>query len=281
MATKFTYSISNDTKNGDVVQSSLYNEIINSNITIALESVNSEGDVLEINFNTDLSAGEETTLDGIIADHEAVYSDVTPPVMDDGRPIVRADTRPIDYETYFTMAGDSTGIGTGEALRWDWSNSDNDYDGPGVPSGYKCKKIDLTFICPIHSKDGSIYFFDVPWGCYVQLDVVVPAGNYYPNDAGSIPASALGLSGSQMYAYATTEVDYQRFVNKHYIYGDCPMGDELNAEGCSVNAIPIGWILRGSVYTPTSDNVSKGYASFEMYRCHTMILPGQTIESLH
>jgi len=204
-----------------------------------------------------------------------------PPTMADGRPIVRSDTRPLDYETYFTMSGDSTGIGTGQVLRWDFSNSDNDYSGPGIPPGYKCKKVDLTFVCPIHSKDGAIYFFDAPWGCYVDLDIVVSAGNYYPNDAGAIPASALGLSGNQMYSYATENVPYQRFVNKHYIYGTCPMGDELNAEGCSVNPIPIGWILRGIIYTPTSDNTSKGFASFEVYRCHTKLLPGQTIDDLH
>ena len=280
-ATKYTYSIAGDFSNNKVHPTTLTNEIEASTITVGVEAVHTHGDIVEIWMKAAISGAEETTLDILVSQHQGMSDDVDPPHMDDGRPIVRSDTRPLDYETYFTMAGDSTAIGSGEILRWDFSNSDNDYDGPDVPSGYKCKRIDLTFVCPIHSKDGSIYFFDVPWGCYVELDIVVPAGNYYPNEAGTIPASALGLSGTIMYSYASEEVDYQRFVNQHYIYGSCPMGDELNAEGCSVNAIPIGWILRGSVYTLTSDNTSKGYASFEVYRCHTKLLPGQTVDNIH
>jgi hypothetical protein len=68
---------------------------------------------------------------------------------------------------------------------------------------------------------------------------------------------------------------------RHLMYGTCPMGDELNAEGAAMAPIPVGWKLCGIIITPESDNVSKGYASLEMYRCHTMLLPGQTLESLH
>lgn len=45
------------------------------------------------------------------------------PFMDDGRPVVRADTRPLNTQTYFTDAGDdSTSIGGGIKLLWDFSN---------------------------------------------------------------------------------------------------------------------------------------------------------------
>jgi len=281
--TKYTFSINEDFPNEKVDADKLAVEISASDITIALDYVNTSNDDCDIWFKEVLSITDATsTLLAVIAAHDGEpLADIAPPTMADGRPIVRADTRPLDYETYFTMAGDSTGIGTGQILMWDWSDNENDYDGPDVPAGYKCKKIDLTFICPLYPKDGSIYFFDVPWGSYVNLDIVVPAGSYYPNPAGGIPAVALGLSGNKMYSYANVDVEYQRYVNRHHMYGDCPMGDELNAEGASVNPIPVGWILRGSVYTPVSDNISKGYASFETYRCHTKLLPGQTIESLH
>src|SRR3990172_13263739 len=47
------------------------------------------------------------------------------PRMPDGRPIVRADTRPLDTSTYFTTCGDdSTSIGGGTEIRWDFSNDD-------------------------------------------------------------------------------------------------------------------------------------------------------------
>ena len=44
-----------------------------------------------------------------------------------------------------------------------------------------------------------------------------------------------------MYAYASEDVVIQTYVNNHFLYGSCPMGDELNAEGCSVDAVPVGW----------------------------------------
>lgn len=197
------------------------------------------------------------------------------PHMEDGRPIVRSDTRPINTQTYFSVAGDDQNIGDGNELRWDFSNNDDLYTGSEVPSGYKAKEIKIKFNCPVHIKDGAIYFFDSPWGQYMNMDIMVPSGGYYPNPAGLIPAAMLGLPGSKMYAQATEDTVISRYVNKHFTYGDCPMGDELNAEGASVDAIPIGWYIRGLIITPNSDNLSKGYASLEMYRCHTVKLPGQ------
>ena len=204
------------------------------------------------------------------------------PKMDDGRPIIRADTRPLNTSTYFTMCGDdSTSIGNGTEIRWDFSNDDNLYTGSEVPSGYKAKEFLISFHCAVNMKDGTVYFFDAPWGCYVKLDIVVPAGNFYPNSAGTIPASMLGLPGTQMYSFATENTVFATYVAKHFMYGSCPMGDELNSEGCSVDSLPVGWFIRGLVITPESDNTSKGFASLEMYRCHTCLLPGQTVNNIH
>ena len=203
------------------------------------------------------------------------------PHMDDGRPIVRADTRPIDTETYFTCAGDNLGIGDGKHLEWDFSNNDDLYTGPEVPNGYKAKQILLSFNCPVHLKDGTLYFFDAPWGSYMDMDIVVPSGGYYPNPMGTIPASNLGLPGNDMYSYANGNTSYQKYVNKHHIFGNCPMGDELNAEGAAINAIPMGWFVRGLIVTPDTDNLSKGFGSLEMYRCHTILLEGQTLGNVH
>ncbi len=35
----------------------------------------------------------------------------SPPEMSDGRPIVRADSRPLDFQTYYTMVGDDSTAG--------------------------------------------------------------------------------------------------------------------------------------------------------------------------
>ena len=203
------------------------------------------------------------------------------PHMADGRPIVRADTRPIDSETYFTCAGDNVGIGDGKHLVLDFRNDDDLYTGSEVPSGMKCKQVLLTFNCPVHLKDGTLYFFNAPFGSYIDMDIVVPSGSYYPNPTGSIPASALGLTGEEMYAYASQDTPFQRYVNHHHIHDDCAMGDELNAEGAAVNAVPIGWYVRGLIFTPEEDTGSYGYGSLEMYRCHTILLPGQTLQNIH
>jgi hypothetical protein len=200
------------------------------------------------------------------------------PHMSDGRPIVRSDTRPLNTQTYWTGTGDSsTNIGDGVSLKWDFSNDDDLYTGSEIPSGFKAKEMKIKFLCPVYLKDGTIYFFDASWDSYLQMDIMAPSGSYYPNPAGVIPASALGLNENRMYALASEDTPVQRYVNKQFMYRSCPMGDELNAEGASVEAVPVGWYIRGLVVVPESDVTSKGYASLEMYRCHSVVLPGETI----
>ena len=281
--TKYTFSISGDFPNQIVNIDTLTYEIGASSITHALDYILTEGDNCDIWFKEALSGTDATsTLPAIVSAHQGNSILTTSPETPDGVPIVRADSRPLNTEVYFTMCGDSTGIGDGIEFAWDFSNNDNEFtDSIWVPSGFKAKKITATFNCPIWMKDGTMYFYDAPWGQNISMFVGVPAGSYYPNPAGSIPASMLGLSDGKMYAYTDVDLPYSSYVMRHRMYGSCPMGDELNAEGAALYPIPVGWHICGLIITPESDNVSKGYASLEMYRCHTMLLPGQTIESLH
>lgn len=283
MATQFTYNIS-DFPNDKVNSRKLTNEIMDSSITIAIDYINTSTTQCDIFFKTDLSSGEETTLDDIVAAHDGVFVDTDDsPRMADGRMIVRADSRPLSYATYFTMCGDDStaGIGEGTKLLWDFSNDDDLINDGSVPSGMKCKQILLQFLCPVYMKDGTLYFKDAPWGCFVTMDIVVPPSTYYPNPAGPYPAAALGLSGTKMYANSGEDlVSYQVYLMKHMIFGDCPMGDEINAEGSSINPVPPGWYIRGRVYTPISDTTSKGYGELEIHRCHTTILPGMTPQDI-
>jgi len=283
MSVKYEFSIANNFPNNAVTTSALSSEISASTITIALDYIATSGDDCDIWFKASLAPAEETTLSGVVAAHTAPIPN-EPPIMSDGRPLVRADTRPLDTQTYFTMRGDtSSGICDGKVMLWDFSNNEDLYDpsdmenGPELPAGYKAKRIDMTFTDSVYIKDGTMYFYDVPWGCFCCMYITVPAGNYYPNSAGSIPAVALGLSGTQMYAYASKDVVYTCYMCNHHMYGSCPMGDELNAEGSAVDGLPIGWYLTGIIFTPTSDNASKGYGSIEMYRGKTTLLPGETI----
>jgi len=282
---KYTYSIVNDFPNNIVNTDTLTYEILNSTITHALDYIDTIGDDCDIWFKEELNIIDATsTLPAIVAAHNGEVI-IEPDLlkMDDGRLVVRADSRPVGFQTYYTMVGDDStaGIGMGQELVWDFSNDDHIVTGTNVPNGMKCKEYILKFLCPVYTKDGTVYFFDAPWGCYVEMDIVVPPGQWYLNPAGSVPASALGLSGDDMYANSGTDyVTWANFVMKYRICGSCPMGDELNAEGSSVSPVPIGWGIRGRIYTPISDNISKGYAQYELHRCHTTIFPGQTIQDI-
>jgi len=66
------YSIANDTLNGAVIGIQLKSEIESSSITVALDVINTSGDTLEINFKAALSAGEVTTLNGVVNAHNGI-----------------------------------------------------------------------------------------------------------------------------------------------------------------------------------------------------------------
>jgi hypothetical protein len=277
MAEKYTYNIT-DFLNNIANLDSLIEEIGDSDITIVLDYINSTESEVDLWFKASLPGGDLTTLSGVVATHVgAPPAVITAPVTIDGRPIVRADSRPLETETYFTMAGDTaSGVGEGAAMRW---NMDDDDDWEDIGDGILCKTFEITFNNEIYLKDGSIYFFNAPWGSYVDFYIVVPAGGYYPNPYGSIPASALGQPGGGMWEYASADVLYQCYVNRHYMNGDCPMGDELNAEGAAINGLPVGWKLLGHVHAPATASGTgfKGYASVECYRERTVVLPGDPL----
>lgn len=70
MATEFTYSIASDTANGAVATDRLALEAEVSAITIELAGITVKGDALTVFFVADLTSGEETILDGIVAAHK-------------------------------------------------------------------------------------------------------------------------------------------------------------------------------------------------------------------
>jgi hypothetical protein len=171
---------------------------------------------------------------------------------------------------------------------WDFSNDDDIYDpdtvenGPTVPSGMVAKIMHAKFAEEVYVKDGTIYFLDATFGSYLSMYITVPSGSYYPNPSGTIPDYMLGLpSNDKMYAQANGEVLYSCYVNKQYMIGDCPMGDELNAEASSVSAIPTGWYITGIVYTTTDNTSFKGHGTLEMYRRSTAVLPGGALNGAY
>lgn len=182
----------------------------------------------------------------------------TTPKDVDGKQYIRAESRPLDKTTYFTCAGDSTTeIGNGKKLCWDFSNTDDD-NTDDVPTGYKKKRIEFKFLDAFNIKEGAIYFQNAKQGTYIELSVVCPSGSYYLNN-----------NGTPALASEDTQID--KFVNNHFIYGNCNLGDELNTEASS-SEIPAHYKLWVEVFTLTTDNDSFGHVSLEIYRNRTRVL---------
>jgi len=287
-ATLYRYNLS-ETPNDKVEANRLVAEIRDSDIVISLDHIDLGSYYCDIWFKDELSYECEATLSGVFTSHTGEEYYQGPPLMPDGRPIVRSDTRPLGTQTYFTCAGDKDHetIGEGKPWVWDFSNDDDLYNsatienGPTIASGLKAKIVRTWFNEPVHIKDGAIYFVDATFGSYLSMYVTIPSGNYYPNASGTYPASALGLDGNEMYAYATNDVLYSCYVNKHYMLGDCPMGDELNAEASSVDAIPAGWAVTCLVVTDEDNDALKGHGSLELYRYNTTVLPGGAFNGVY
>lgn len=189
------------------------------------------------------------------------YAENDQPLSADGKQLVRADSRPIGTTTYFTSRGDNVAIGDGNQMRWDFSNSDNDMSSP--PSGWKGKIIDITFADEVWLKEGTVYFHSALPGSYIHLMIVCPNQGFYLDRSGAIQQ-------------ASGDTIINRYVNSHFICGDCPMGDELNTEGSS-NGIPAGYIFRTQIMVPDTDSSSHGNIEMELYRKRTYLLPGESL----
>jgi len=263
---KYTYSVSNDFPNSAVESTALTSQIQASSITRVLDYINTSVDDCDIWFLDILTAEDITTLSGVVAAHDGTALPVTTaPTMADGRPIVMSNSRPVGYQTIFTMAGDTaSGIGDGKEIVWDFSNDDDLMASGIAPAGYKGKCLKINFLDPVYVKEGTIYFHGAKKGSYMNFNIICPNGQYYLNRDGT-PAQANG------------DVTVVRYVNKHHFYGDCPMGDELNTESATENAIPENYKLCVEVFVPDTDNDSYGYGELELYRSRTVLLPGESV----
>jgi UDP-glucose 6-dehydrogenase len=106
VVTKYTYSISRDTLNGKVDTTKLQYEIQISLIAVAVEQIDTNGDLLEIIMKSDLSSQETGYLDGVVAQHDGVPMDHTAKVTVDNKLYVKNTARPIGTFSCFSSYGD-------------------------------------------------------------------------------------------------------------------------------------------------------------------------------
>ena len=106
-ATKYTYSIQHDTKNGKMDAEALESQIRSSAIIIAIDYINTDGDDADIWFKTILSAEDVETLNAIVAAHDGNPLDPTETKKDvTGKIWEHQTSRPLGLDTYFTSRGD-------------------------------------------------------------------------------------------------------------------------------------------------------------------------------
>lgn len=261
--TEYTYSEGADTANGVADVPRLKVEIEGSVITVGLYAIELTNDVLTIKMKDVLSAEDETTLNGLVGAHTGEPIGKPDEIRaTDGRLIVRADSIPRGSHAVFTNEGDAPGsIGGGKSLFWDFSNSEDEVT---APTGYRMKRLIISFSESVYVKEGALYFYDAPKGAYIHLYVACPDGQYYQDRQGN-PVQAVG------------DVPIYWFIRRHHFAGSCPMGDELNTEAAQESATPAGYRIVGEVYVPDTDNVSYGFATLELYRGRSVLLPGETL----
>jgi hypothetical protein len=178
-ATKYSYSISSDFPNHKVSTDRLTLEIQQSQIVVALDYINTSGDDCDIWFKDALSSGDETILDGVVANHSGEPL-AQPPAQttlaaSDGTPVDISNNRmlvvnfPADFgaNLWITGRGDdiTNGIrGRGDELRMSF----DDVVRGGVAEE---KHVDIQFMERIQLHDGHL---DVPvptdWSIYDEWD---------------------------------------------------------------------------------------------------------------
>ena len=103
-----------DFLNGIVDTSTLYSEIVSSDIITALDHINEDTASVDILFKAELSTGDETTLSGVVATHDGVSAQMDPVQVDladelrdrSGKLRVHQTSRKLGTSTYWTGAGD-------------------------------------------------------------------------------------------------------------------------------------------------------------------------------
>ena len=209
-----------------------------------------------------ISSGEKSDIDVVVAAHiPTPVPVVDPPVDDEGRTFVRAESKPTTMTTYFTSSGDSaTEIGGGTKLFFDFNNDDDEII---IDSEHRTKMVMCTFMDVVRLKEGTLYWENMPFGSHIDLCLGVPDGAYYYKNDGTLAQNNTG-----------EPLRIARFVNDSPMMGSCPMGDELNTEAAS-NDIPIGTIFGFTVSVPSSVGMSDnchGAVLMEMYRVRTVVL---------
>jgi hypothetical protein len=195
-----------------------------------------------------------------ITDFETNYkSDSNKPIIPrsiDSRPIVRVDSRPIDWTIAWTGRSDSAnGVFDGKETAWDFSNND---DLVTAPSGYKRKRIEFFYIDEVRIKDGTLFYFNKLKGSYFDIFMICPDGEYYYDNDGVLQQ-------------ATEDTKVYNYLSHIKLFDSTVDGFKFDSEGCT-DPIPTTYKFWMEITVPDTDSSSHGHMTIEMFRKRTMIL---------
>jgi hypothetical protein len=183
--TPYTYSIAADTSNAVVAGYELKQEIGSSSIVIAVERVNTTGDVLTVVMKDSISSGDKTTLDSVVLSHQGVpvvptnteagypIIHLDAPSQPDGRIVVVNSPSNEGWLTWFTGYGDDVvGQKRGEGQQITVS-----------AAGTGTEMVDLEFIEPIEVHDGELSWSPSNWDRddRFSFSAIMPATVVTPN----------------------------------------------------------------------------------------------------
>jgi hypothetical protein len=188
------------------------------------------------------------------------------PMDDEGKQFVRAESRPLTCTTCFTTVGDGSGVLDGEKLEWDASITTEGYwvtQAPHpsmiIPDGFKLHLAVITYRDSIWIKEGTVYYMDCLKGSYFCMGALVPHMHPFMYKG----AVYINITGGDLLV--------DKYINKHPLQGNVPMGDELNTESCS-QELPSYVKYMIGVFVPIEDNQSYGCFELEIYRQRTVDL---------
>ncbi len=184
-----------------------------------------------------------------------------------GRWVVRSDSRKNGWDTIFQGAGDDLATGS---IRFDFEAASEDIrwrsreDDPSIPDGFVRQRINFRFCDWVYIKEGTVYFYNMPKGSFMNFWVIAPPGAFFTRkklDAHQNLIETVYPSGAQ-------EVPFIHWVVNYPIEGSAPMGDELNTESAAENPAYPGLIWRAEFTVPETTNYEQahGHWSLEIYR---------------
>jgi hypothetical protein len=94
---------------------------------------------------------------------------------DEGREVIYASPRPLDTTTFFSGAGDDTGVADGERMLFSMTDQDAE------------KHVDLTFSETVYIKDGHFVSRDAPFGAYLSATIRHPVAGEVGSFARMVP----------------------------------------------------------------------------------------------